>query len=207
MPSPAAGNVAPRRPLLPIWALVSLAWAGPAILAAFQSYAQGRIGARDPATWRALLWEGGDWLLYGFLTPGVFWCARRWPLRQGHLLRRLPIHLLAAIGFCALWAGGGLLLYHSLFGGSPYGGGRLSWFFTSLPFGVAVYFAVLAVEHATHYFVAARDRELQCKLIPAAPQRLIARVLRSEECAAHLVGVTPARLDFEAATGDRPHHR
>lgn len=167
MSSPAAGNVASTRALPPLWALVSLAWLGPAILAAFQSYVQGRIGARDPATWRALLWEGGDWLLYALLTPGVFWCARRWPLAQGHLLRRLPIHLAAGIGFCALWAGGGILLYQALFGTTPYGGGRLSWFFTSLPFGVAVYFAVLAVEHAAHYFVAARDRETQAARLSA----------------------------------------
>jgi len=51
---------ATRRPI-PVWALVSAAWLGPAILAAFQAYVQGRIGSREPATVRTLLWEGGDW--------------------------------------------------------------------------------------------------------------------------------------------------
>jgi len=36
-----------------------------------------------------------------------------------------------------------------------------SWFFTTLPFGVAVYFAVLGVEHAAFYFLEVRARETQ----------------------------------------------
>jgi LytS/YehU family sensor histidine kinase len=37
----------------------------------------------------------------------------------------------------------------------------LGWFLTSLPFGVAVYFAVLGAEHATYYYLEAREREAQ----------------------------------------------
>jgi LytS/YehU family sensor histidine kinase len=37
----------------------------------------------------------------------------------------------------------------------------IGWFFTSLPFGAAVYWAVLGVERATHYFVESREREAQ----------------------------------------------
>jgi hypothetical protein len=142
-----------------VWALVSAAWLGPAILAAFQTYVQGRLGSREPATWRSLLWEGGDWLVYALLTPAVFWLARRFPLGRGHVARRVPLHLGAAVLLCAAWAGGGILLSGALFGSTPYGGGVASWFFTSLPFGVAVYFAVLGVEHATRYFFEARRGE------------------------------------------------
>jgi hypothetical protein len=142
-----------------VWALVSAAWLGPAILAAFQAYVQGRLGSREPATWRSLLWEGGDWLLYALLTPAVFWLARRYPLGRGHVVRRVPLHLGASVLLCAAWAGGGILLSGALFGSTPYGGGVAGWFFTSLPFGVAVYFAVLGVEHATRYFFEARRGE------------------------------------------------
>jgi signal transduction histidine kinase len=153
--------VTPPRRSPPIWALVSAAWLGPAVLAVFQAVAQSRLGNRDPVTWRAVIWEGGDWLLYALLTPAVFWLARRLPLTRGALARRLPLHLAAAIALCAAWAGGGILLSWALFRSTPYGGGALGWFFTSLPFGVAVYFAVLGVEHAAFYFVQARDRETQ----------------------------------------------
>ena len=35
------------------------------------------------------------------------------------------------------------------------------WFLTTLPFGVAVYFSVLGIEHAVFYFLEARERETQ----------------------------------------------
>ncbi|HET7038646.1 MAG TPA: histidine kinase [Gemmatimonadales bacterium] len=143
----------------PVWALVSAAWLGPAILAVFQGYVQGRLGNSEPATWRSLLFDGGDWFLYALLTPAVFWFARRYPLTRGTTARRVPVHLAAAILLCAAWAGGGILLSEALFGSTPYGGGAVGWFFTSLPFGTAVYFAVLGVEHAARYFVEARRGE------------------------------------------------
>jgi LytS/YehU family sensor histidine kinase len=107
------------------------------------------------------VWEGGDWLVYAFLTPAVFWLGRRYPLTRGSLGRTLPRHLGASIVLCAGWAVGGSLLSLALFRHTPYGAGVLSWFLTSLPFGVAVYFAVLGVEHAVSYFVEARERETQ----------------------------------------------
>ncbi len=150
-------SVTRRQP--PIWAFVSAAWLGPAILAAFQGYVQGRLGNWEPATWRSLLWEGGDWLLYALLTPAVFWVARRYPLERGAIARRVPVHLLAAIVLCAAWALAGQLLRWALLAQHrPTSNDLIGWFFTSLPFGVAVYFAVLGVEHATFYFFEARDR-------------------------------------------------
>ena len=79
----------------------------------------------------------------------------------------MPLHLAASILLCAGWALGGTLLSLALFGQTPYGGGVLSWFLTSLPFGVAVYFAVLGVEHAVTYFVEARERETQAARLEA----------------------------------------
>jgi LytS/YehU family sensor histidine kinase len=37
----------------------------------------------------------------------------------------------------------------------------VSWFFITLPFGVAVYLAVVGIEHAIRYFIEAREREIQ----------------------------------------------
>jgi hypothetical protein len=155
----------PRR--VPIWALVSAAWFGPAILAAFEAYVQGRLGSREPATWRSILWESGDWLICALLTPAVFWMAGRYPITRGTLRRNLPLHLGAAILLCVAWAGAGILLSWAMFRSTPYGGGALSWFFTTLPFGVAVYFAVLGVAHAAAFFLEARERETQAARLSA----------------------------------------
>lgn len=157
---------APHR-RVPVWLFVSAAWLGPALLAAFRAYVQSRIGNGEPVTVRGVVWEAGDWLIYALFTPAVFWFARRLPLVPGTLARRLPAHLLAAVVLCAAWAGGGILLSWTLFGTTPYGSGFVGWFVTSLPFGVAVYFAVLGVEHAVFYFVEARQRETQSARLAA----------------------------------------
>ncbi len=159
----------PTRRTPPVWLLVSLAWIGPAILAAFQAYVQGRLGNWNPATWRSLLWEGGDWFLYALLTPAVFWMGQRFPLERGKFLWRIPLHSLAALLLCLCWASGGVVLRWSL-GEQPNPPslhGLVNWFLISLPFGVAVYFAVLAVQHATAWFVKARERETQAARLSA----------------------------------------
>ena len=154
----------PRR--LPIWALVSAAWFGPAILAAFEAYVQGRLDGRA-ANWTRMVWEAGDWLICALLTPTIFWTARRYPLVRGAVARHLPIHCAAAILLCVVWSGLGALLSVALLHETPYGGGALSWFFTTLPFGVAVYFAVLGVAHAAAFFLEARERETQAARLSA----------------------------------------
>jgi signal transduction histidine kinase len=140
--------------------LVSVAWIGPAILAVLDAYVQSTLGNRSPVQLRVLLWQGGDWLLFGAFTPLVFYLARRIPLQQRHLLHRVALHLFAAFAVCALWAASGTILRWLLLGsaGVPTAHFVLSWLFTTLPFGVAVYFAVLGIEHGIFYFTEARDQ-------------------------------------------------
>ena len=154
-----------RRP----WIIVSVAWVVPASLAALQAFAQHRLGNWDGQLSRILLFEFGDWLLYGALTPIVFYLARRFPLERGHLATRLTLHLAAAWFNCALWAAGGTLLRLAVWPGQEQltARGYVGWFFTSLPFGVAVYFAVLGIEHGIFYFREARERETQAARLSA----------------------------------------
>jgi signal transduction histidine kinase len=154
-----------RRP----WFVISVAWVIPATLAALQAFAQHRLGNWGGEVGRNVLFEFGDWLLYGALTPIVFYLARRFPLERPHLLRRLLLHLAAAWFNCALWAAGGTVLRLLIFPGEVtlIGRGYIGWFFTSLPFGVAVYFAVLGIEHAIFYFQEARERESQATRLSA----------------------------------------
>lgn len=153
--------MATTRRLPPVWALVSLAWLVPAILAAFREYLQTAVDGRDAPSVRMLAWEAGDWALLALLTPAVFACARRWPLVRGTLARRVPLHFLFGVALCVAWAGAGVLLSIPLIGGPPFGMSPLSWLLSTLPFGVAVYFALLGVEHAAFYFLQSREREEQ----------------------------------------------
>jgi len=142
--------------------IVSAAWIVPAVFAVINRLAQARLQGWEPATLRELLFEFGDWLLYAFLTPFVFMISKRWPLARPRLGRRIVFHLFMSIVFCVAWATCGQVLRMLLHGlGQFWLREWLSWIFITLPFGVAVYLCVVGIEHATRYFIDAREREVQ----------------------------------------------
>jgi len=144
------------------WMLVSAAWIAPAVLGGVNEVAQGRLWHSEVDV-RAVAFAAGDWLLYALLTPGVFVLARRWPLARPHLARHAVYHLAAALAFCVLWAASGTLLKALLVPADTrdLASALASWLFITLPFGVAVYLALVGIEHAIYYFVTARQREAQ----------------------------------------------
>lgn len=157
--------------------LVSAAWILPAAFATINRIAQTRLSGWDPVTARDLLWEGGDWFLYAFLTPGVFVLSKRWPIVRPRVFRRTSFHFGMSLLFCVAWATCGKVYQLALMRvfnpgvfntalqqdgfWRKFGVDWLSWIFTTLPFGVAVYLCVVGVEHAIRYFVEARDRDVQ----------------------------------------------
>src|SRR5215217_4649695 len=168
-----------RLPRLRPWMIVSAAWIVPAVFAVINRIAQARLQRWEPATLRELLFEFGDWLLYAFLTPGVFVISKKWPLTRPHLVRRAVLHFFFSLLFCVAWATCGQVLrlilirlfapeiYHTAMqeGATKFWFAFsvewLGWIFTTLPFGVAVYLCVVGIEHATRYFIDAREREVQ----------------------------------------------
>ena len=159
--------------------IVSAAWILPAAFAVINRIAQASLQGWEPATARDLIFEGADWFLYAFLTPGVFAVSKKWPLARPFHVRRALLHVFFSVLFCVAWATGGQILRLVLMrifapdllqtamqnGASQFwrqfGIEWLSWIFTTLPFGVAVYLCVVGIEHATRYFFEAREREVQ----------------------------------------------
>ena len=159
--------------------IVSAAWVLPAAFAVINRIAQARLQGWEPATARDLLFEGGDWFLYAFLTPGVFAVSKKWPLGRPLRVRRALLHLFFAVFFCVAWATCGQILrfvliqifapqifQNAIQNGAAqfwrqFGIEWLSWIFTTLPFGAAVYLCMVGIEHATRYFIEAREREVQ----------------------------------------------
>lgn len=166
------------QPLQP-WLLVSAAWIVPAGFAALNRIAQTHLRGWDPVTTRDLLWESGDWLLYGLLTPAVFALSRRLPLTGPRLVPHAFLHFTLSLLFCAAWATSGKLLQlglalwfepqavrAALQTGTAelfraVGVDWLSWVLTTLPFGVAVYLCVVGIEHAIRYLIETRERDVQ----------------------------------------------
>ena len=159
--------------------VVSVVWLAPAILATIDHVAQQRLSGEPPAGPVELLFAGGDWLVYAVLTPPIFAVSRRWPIERPHVARRFTLHLVFALIFCAAWATSGKLLQFGLrllfrpnqmHAAMNAADGRfwhnagvdlLSWIFTTLPFGVVVYFCIAGIAHAIRYFIEANERELQ----------------------------------------------
>ncbi len=144
--------------------LVSAGWFGPAVLGGLNVVMQHRLYGGEASPLREALFVSGDWLIYAFLTPAVFVIARRWPLERPHLVWRGMLHVFFSLLFCAAWAGAGTLLKAVLQPTALQDGVGLyfvSWLFITLPFGVAVYFAMVGIEHAVRYLAEARERETQ----------------------------------------------
>jgi two-component system, LytTR family, sensor kinase len=161
------------------WMAVSLMWVAPAALAAIDRLAQPGLRGDRPPSAADLIWASGDWLVYAFLTPIIFWIAGRWPITRPHLARRTALHLGISLVFCAAWAMAGTVLRLSI--GFVFNRGdsdafinaagdhfwrqvgteTASWIFTTLPFGVVVYLGMAGMAHAIRFFVEARDREVQ----------------------------------------------
>ena len=159
--------------------LVSAAWLLPAVFAVVNRIAQALLGGKDPATPRGLITAAGDWLIYACLTPAVFAVSKRWPVTQSHFLRRISPHLAFSVLFCAAWTIAGKGMFYGVTVLLASGSRRatlmeivaqplsaifldwLSWFFFTLPLGVAVYLGIVGIEHAFRYFIESSQREAQ----------------------------------------------
>jgi signal transduction histidine kinase len=130
---------------------------------------QARI-AREAVSWRAVIWQGSEWLILGALTPITYHLARRFPLRRPRLSRNVLAHLGGALVLCVGWAGAGVamrIVLGTTWQGVPLSRQLVSWTLISLPWSVFIYFAVLGCMHAFAYFVEARERETQAAQLEA----------------------------------------
>lgn len=159
--------------------LLSVVWVAPAAFAMISEVGLRRLNGDAPATLQQLLWRGGDWAVYAVVTPFVLWFANRWPIARPRVVRRVVLHLGAALAFCVAWAVGGKLLELGLAlifapdsvrkAVSSAGPHLLSslgvnvggWIFVTLPFGVVVYGCIDGMAHAMRYFVESTGREAQ----------------------------------------------
>jgi hypothetical protein len=82
----------------------------------------------------------------------------------------VAIHIAGALAMCVAWAAMGTVLRLAIFPPATDRKvwlGFVSWVFTTLPFGVGVYFALVAIQHSFFYFAQARERETQAARLEA----------------------------------------
>jgi sensor histidine kinase YesM len=173
---------------------------------------QSRLSGEAP-DWRWLLFNSLDWFIYAVLTPFVFRLSRSFPLRGEFLPMRIALHISAALALCVAWAGMGTLLRWVIFptpsGASihSYMQGFVSWIFTTLPFGVGVYFALVGIEHSLFYFQQVREREIQAAQLNAQLSQARLSALRMQLNPHFLFNslnaITVLVRDKDAATASR----
>jgi two-component system, LytTR family, sensor kinase len=149
--------------------LVAAVWLAPALFAAVDEIAQRRLAGEPMPPLHRLLFSGGDWLVYAVLTPPIFALTRRWPVERPRVRSRVALHLAVAVLFCVAWAVSGKLLQLAIghlvdaraleHGLAP--SDWVSWVFTTLPFGIVVYFFVAGIAHAIRFFQQSSEREVQ----------------------------------------------
>jgi two-component system, LytTR family, sensor kinase len=152
-----------------LWLIIPAACLVPAVLDAFQTYMQRRIGRPYGTSWGDVVFSGIEWLFLGALTPITYQLAKRFPIRRETLRRTLGVHVIGSLILCVGWATAGVALRYVL-GMVPAAGLRsnlASWLLTSLPWSVFMYFAVLGSIYAFMYFTEAREREAQSARLSA----------------------------------------
>lgn len=137
----------------------------PALLSAFSSYINSRFAGRGSADWGAIIFDTGEWLFFGALTPIAYVLARRYPLRRDRVGRAVAAHAAGALVLCVCWASLGMLLGLLLDRYPAQPGnllrGYVGWLLVSLPWSVFLYFMVLGSLYAFTYYGEARERESQ----------------------------------------------
>ena len=142
------------------WVLIFAAWLVPALLAAFNSYAQSRLESHSPE-WRWVLFNSLDWLIYALLTPAVFRASRRLPFEHPHLTRNVSLHVIGALFMCVAWAALGTALRFVIFprpaAGESAWLGFVSWVFTTPPLSLLDLCSVFAALQSEESLTAARQ--------------------------------------------------
>ena len=148
----------------PLWLLIAVASLIPALLSAFTSYLNSRFAGRGGTDWIGVLFAGILWLIFGALTPLVYFLARRFPLRRERIARAALAHLAGAFVMSFGWVSAGLML-SLLLNRRPLDMPILRYYvsllLTSLTLCFFLYFAVLGCIHAFTYYHEAREREAQ----------------------------------------------
>ncbi len=145
----------------PYWLLIAAAALVPAVLAASQTYVQGRFG-NEGVSWRDVFFSGSDWLLLGPVTPIAYFLARRFPLRRDAIGRSAAVHAAGVVALCVGWATMGLLVGFALDHYPARGNIALNyagWMLTTLPFSTLVYFGAVGSAYGFTYFTEARQRQ------------------------------------------------
>ena len=138
-------------------ALVFAAWTVFGLLLANQIYIQSQLRGQT-VPWVRVLRSGLlEAYVWAFATLGIFWLARRFPLERGRLLRRIALHVVAAVVVSLARVGFMVELSRHVGWLGPRSFSRVFWGSYSQNF--LFYGLLLGIAHVPLYYGRYRERE------------------------------------------------
>jgi two-component system, LytTR family, sensor kinase len=146
-------------------ALVFAAWTVYGLLLASQLYMQAELSGRQ-VRWSPILKSGLlDSYLWALTTLAIFWLARRVPLERSGLLRRIGVHLIAAVVLSLARTGFMIELSRHLEWLGVRSFSRVFW--GSFSVNVLFYALLLGIAHAVLYYGRYREGERTAERLTA----------------------------------------
>lgn len=174
--APVASGVEARR--FRPWMFASAVWIVPAAFAMLGTVVPAWLRGESAPSLHDIIWNGGDWLVYGAIAPFVFAAASRWPIVRPNVWPRVALHAALSTLASIAWATGGKALDYglqwmltpgALHDRIATGGGHFlsfaahdlyGWILVTLPYGAIVYVFIGALAQAMRYVTIAHEREL-----------------------------------------------
>lgn len=161
------------------------AFAALALVLASQLYVWVNLWPLTVSWSEALAWTLPQLLVWAAVIPGIFWISRRLPVRGGHTLERLLVHLVASAGvsFLVLWTletTDRYLGWSTLLGAPSKLVSDLDTTLVHLHVGIGIYWVVFAVTHALRYYEESRERELRASQLEAQLAQAQLQALRMQ---------------------------
>jgi two-component system, LytTR family, sensor kinase len=144
------------------WAIFIVGWTFIGLFFASETYLSYRYSGGPTHTGIILKLNLGNWYLWGLLTPGIVWLARRFPLEWNRWKRNVTIHLIAGLGVALLkWWLDNLFRRYAL--GLP-GGMYLAFVFHQ---NLLTYSILVAATQGYAYYQRYRQGELRAAQLTA----------------------------------------
>ncbi len=153
------------RPWKTIWLQSLLVWCFVSIFTASQLYLK-TIQAGGEDSWFSIFKiQLLVWLLWGLLTPIIYWLAHKFSINRDNFFSRLLIHLPISVTMVILYLGAYSIIwnldqYGSVGWESFYGIG-VALFLNLFHWHFFIYIAIVGVVHAHLYLTASRDEKIK----------------------------------------------
>lgn len=150
-----------------VWAAILLATA---VANALVEVMDAQRRGETLALWQPMVWELSSVAMILLSLPLLWWGCQRWPLHADTWRRRLPLYLLASVGWSALHVAGMMALRHLAYAsigehyqdGSGWGARLLYEYLKD----VRAFFTFVAIEHFFSWFGRRRQGEAHLLVAP-----------------------------------------